>query len=110
MFSKNNLNTLMKQAQEIQKKMTKIQKEVSSIEVIGESGAGIVKVTLIGTNNCKKIEIDPILITKYDKEILEDLIVAAFNDAARRILELQKQKMSSISPDIPFSNELNIPS
>ncbi|XBC38624.1 MAG: YbaB/EbfC family nucleoid-associated protein [Buchnera aphidicola (Melaphis rhois)] len=109
MFSKNGLNNLIKQAQEIQEKMTKIRQEVSTIEVIGESGAGAVKVTLIGINNCKKIEIDSTLIIQRDKEILEDLIVAAFNDAIRRILDLQKQKMSSISSDIPFSNELNIP-
>ncbi|XBC40667.1 MAG: YbaB/EbfC family nucleoid-associated protein [Buchnera aphidicola (Nurudea yanoniella)] len=109
MFSKNGLNDLMKKAQKIQKKMAKIQEEVSSIEITGESGAGIVKVTLIGPSNCKKIEIDPKLITKNDKEILEDLIVAAFNDATRRILELKKQKMSAISSDIPFSNDLNVP-
>lgn len=108
MFSKNGLNGLMKQAKEIQKKVTQIQKEVSTIEVTGESGAGIVKVTLIGANNCKKIEIDSTLIVKHEKDILEDLIVAAFNDAVRRISELQKQKMSSISSDIPFSNESNI--
>ncbi|XBC38092.1 MAG: YbaB/EbfC family nucleoid-associated protein [Buchnera aphidicola (Floraphis choui)] len=108
MFSKTRLNDLMQQAQDIQNKMKKVQKEVSNIEVIGESGAGIVKVTLLGSRNCKKIEIDPTLIVKNEKEILEDLIVAAFNDATRRILELQKQKMSSISSDIPFSNDLNI--
>ncbi|XBC44273.1 MAG: YbaB/EbfC family nucleoid-associated protein [Buchnera aphidicola (Schlechtendalia peitan)] len=107
MFSKNGLNNLMKQAQEIQEKMKKMQQEVSNIEVTGESGAGIVKVTLVGANNCKKIEIDSTLIVECEKEILEDLIVAAFNDAIRRISELHKRKMSSISSEIPFSNELN---
>ncbi|XBC39145.1 MAG: YbaB/EbfC family nucleoid-associated protein [Buchnera aphidicola (Nurudea shiraii)] len=109
MFSKTGLNDLITQAQNLQKKMTKIQEEVSSIEIVGESGAGIVKVTLIGSNNCKKIEIDPKLIKENNKEILEDLIVAAFNDAVRRISDLKKQRMSTISSDIPFSNNLNIP-
>ncbi|XBC40155.1 MAG: YbaB/EbfC family nucleoid-associated protein [Buchnera aphidicola (Nurudea ibofushi)] len=107
MFSNNGLNNLMQQAQEIQEKMQRIRKEVSSIEVTGESGAGIVKVTLIGTNNCKKIEIDSTLIVKNEKIILEDLIVAAFNDAIRKMSELRKKKMSSISSEIPFNKELD---
>lgn len=109
MFSKNGLNNLMQHAQKIQEQMKKIQKEVSEIEVIGQSGAGAVKVTLIGSHYCKKIEIDSNLILENDKEILEDLIAAAFNDAVRKISEFQKQKMSSISSGMKFSNDLNLP-
>ncbi|BAO00754.1 YbaB/EbfC family nucleoid-associated protein [Candidatus Pantoea carbekii] len=92
MFSKDGLGNLMKQTQQIQDKMTKVQKEISAIEVTGESGAGLVKVTLNGTYSCKRIKIDPSLLEE-DKEILEDLIAAAFNDVIRRIEEIQKEKM-----------------
>ncbi|AAO27136.1 hypothetical protein YbaB [Buchnera aphidicola str. Bp (Baizongia pistaciae)] len=109
MFSKDGLNNLMQHAQKIQEQMKKIQQEVSEIEVTGESGAGAVKVTLIGSHYCKKIELDKNTILEHDKEILEDLITAAFNDAVRKISDLQKQKMSSISSEMKFSNNLNLP-
>jgi len=109
MFSKNGLNNLMQHAQKIQDQMKKIQQEVSEVEITGESGAGVVKVTLFGSHYCKKIEIDKNLILENDKEILEDLITAAFNDAIRKILEFQKQKMSSASSGIKLSNDLNLP-
>ncbi|MFP3013760.1 MAG: YbaB/EbfC family nucleoid-associated protein [Arsenophonus sp. NC-XBC3-MAG3] len=97
MFSKDNgLGNLMKQAQQMQEKMQKVQEEIANMEVIGESGAGLVKVTINGAHNCRRIEIDPSLITD-DKDMLEDLIAASFNDAARRIEEAQKEKMTNIS-------------
>ncbi|MGP1946631.1 MAG: YbaB/EbfC family nucleoid-associated protein, partial [Arsenophonus sp. ER-LPS3-MAG3] len=80
MFDKGGLDNLMKQAQQMQEKMKKIQEEISNIEVIGESGAGLIKVILNGAHNCRRIEIDPSLL-EDDKDILEDLISAAFNDA-----------------------------
>ncbi|MGP1953978.1 MAG: YbaB/EbfC family nucleoid-associated protein, partial [Arsenophonus sp. NC-QC1-MAG3] len=95
MFSKDNgLGNLMKQAQQMQEKMQKVQEEIANMEVIGESGAGLVKVTINGAHNCRRIEIDPSLITD-DKDMLEDLIAASFNDAARRIEEAQKEKMTN---------------
>ncbi|MGP1955292.1 MAG: YbaB/EbfC family nucleoid-associated protein, partial [Arsenophonus sp. NC-QC1-MAG3] len=84
MFGKDSgLGNLMKQAQQMQEKMQKVQEEIANMEVIGESGAGLVKVTINGAHNCRRIEIDPSLITD-DKDMLEDLIAASFNDAARR--------------------------
>lgn len=97
MFGKSGLNNFMKQAQKMREKITKVQEEISNIEVIGESGAGVVKVTINGAHNCKKIEIDPELIQRDEKEILEDLITAAFNDAIRCAEEMQKEKMGDIS-------------
>ena len=67
-----------------------MQEEIAQLEVTGESGAGLVKITINGAHNCRRIEIDPSLM-EDDKEMLEDLIAAAFNDAVRRAEELQKK-------------------
>ncbi|MFV9996437.1 MAG: YbaB/EbfC family nucleoid-associated protein [Arsenophonus endosymbiont of Dermacentor nuttalli] len=96
MFGKGGLGNLMKQAQQMQEKMQKVQEEIANMEVTGESGASLVKVTINGAHNCRRIEIDPSLIGD-DKEMVEDLIAAAFNDAARRIEEAQKEKMANVS-------------
>ena len=81
----------MKQAQQMQDRMQKMQEEIAQLEVTGESGAGLVKITINGAHNCRRIDIDPSLM-EDDKEMLEDLIAAAFNDAVRRAEELQKEK------------------
>lgn len=96
MFGKGGLGNLMKQAQQMQEKMQKVQEEIANMEVTGESGAGLVKVTINGAHNCRRVEIDPGLMAD-DKDMLEDLIAAAFNDAARRIEEAQKEKMANAS-------------
>jgi len=96
MFGKGGMGNLMKQAQQMQEKMQKLQEEVAVMEVTGESGAGLVKVTINGAHNCRRVELDPSLL-EDDKDMLEDLIAAAFNDAARRIDEAQKEKMAEIS-------------
>ncbi|MGR6438638.1 YbaB/EbfC family nucleoid-associated protein [Proteus mirabilis] len=95
MFGKGGLGNLMKQAQQMQEKMQQMQ-EIANLEVTGESGAGLVKITINGAHNCRRVEIDPSLL-EDDKEMLENLIAAAFNDAARRIEETQKEKMASVS-------------
>uniref|UniRef100_A0A3B0MKY9 Nucleoid-associated protein ARTV_2263 n=1 Tax=Arsenophonus endosymbiont of Trialeurodes vaporariorum TaxID=235567 RepID=A0A3B0MKY9_9GAMM len=96
MFGKGGLGNLMKQAQQMQENMQKVQEEIANTEVTCESGAGLVKVTINGAHNCRRIEIDPSLMTD-DKDMLEDLIAAAFNDAVRRIEEAQKEKMANVS-------------
>ncbi|WP_034912843.1 MULTISPECIES: YbaB/EbfC family nucleoid-associated protein [Erwinia] len=96
MFGKGGLGNLMKQAQQMQDKMAQVQEEIAALEVTGESGAGMVKVTINGAHNCRRVEIDPSLM-EDDKEMLEDLVAAAFNDAARRIAEEQKDKMAAVS-------------
>ena len=75
MFGKGGLGGLMKQAQQMQEKMQKMQEEIAQLEVTGESGAGLVKITINGAHNCRRIEIDPSLM-EDDKEMLEDLIAA----------------------------------
>lgn len=99
MFSggKGGLGNLMKQAQQMQTRMQKVQEEVAQMEVTGESGAGMVKITVNGAHNCRRVEIDPSLLTDDDKDMLEDLIAAAYNDASRRLDEAQKEKMSKVT-------------
>ena len=90
-----NMGELMKKAQKMQEEMQKAQEEFARAEVIGESGAGLVKVTMNGRHDVRKVEIDPSLLSE-DKEILEDLLAAAVNDAVRRIEASQKEKMSGL--------------
>ncbi|WP_392561968.1 YbaB/EbfC family nucleoid-associated protein [Orbus sturtevantii] len=99
MFSggKGGLGNLMKQAQQMQTRMQQVQDEIAKMEVTGESGAGMVKVTVNGAHNCRRVEIDPSLLTDDDKEMLEDLIAAAYNDASRRLEETQKEKMAQVT-------------
>jgi hypothetical protein len=96
MFGKGGIGNLMKQAQQMQEKMQQAQAEIALLEVTGESGAGLVKITINGAHNVRRVEIDPSLLAD-DKDMLEDLIAAAFNDAARRIDETQKEKMANVS-------------
>lgn len=108
MFTKNGLGNLMKQAQQMQEKISKIKQEITDMEVTGEAGAGLVKVTINGAHNCKRVEVDPSLL-KDDKEMLEDLAAAAFNDAERRISEAHKEKMASISTGVDLPPEFTLP-
>lgn len=96
MFGKGGMGNLMKQAQEMQERMQKMQEEISNMEVIGEAGAGLVKVTITGSHSVRRVHIDQSMM-EDDKEMLEDLIAAAFNDAARRIETAQKEKMNSLT-------------
>lgn len=109
MFKKNQFGNLMQKAQKMQENMKKIQQKMKSIIVKGESGAGLVKITLNGEHHCKTVEIDPSLFKEDEKEVIEDLIIAAFNDASRKIKEEQKKKMTELSGIIPFANNLNFP-
>ena len=101
MFGKGGLGGLMKQAQQMQE-------EIAQLEVTGESGAGLVKITINGAHNCRRIDIDPSLM-EDDKEMLEDLIAAAFNDAVRRAEELQKEKMASVTAGMPLPPGFKMP-
>lgn len=96
MFDKNNLSLLMKQAKQMQDKMNKMQGEIAEIEVIGKSGAGLVQITMNGVYNCRNVKLSSEILSD-DKEVLEDLIAAAFNDAVSKISEIQKEKMKSVN-------------
>lgn len=90
------MGDLMRQAQKIQEQLQKAQEELAKAEVTGESGAGLVKVTMNGRHDVKKVVIDPSLMQE-DKEILEDLIAAAVNDAVRRIEENSRNHMAGLT-------------
>ena len=96
MFGKGGMGNMMKQAQQMQERMQKMQEEIANMEVTGESGAGLVKVTLTGSHSVRRVELDDSLM-EDDKDMLEDLIAAAFNDAARRSEEAQKEKMAGVT-------------
>lgn len=102
------LGDLMKQAQQMQEKMQDAQNEVANVEVKGESGAGLVKVVMTGRHDVKNLNIDPSLLDE-DKEILEDLIAAAINDAVRKVEEATKDKMSSVTAGIPLPPGFKMP-
>ena len=108
MFGKGGLVGLMKQAQQMQEKMQKMREEIAQLEVTGEAGAGLVKITINGAHNCRRVEIDPSLM-EDDKEMLEDLIAAAYNDAVRRVDDLQKEKMESITAGMPLPPGFKMP-
>ncbi len=90
-----NMGNMMKQAQMMQERLQKAQAEIASMEVTGESGAGMVKVTMNGSHEVRRVEIDDSVFE--DKEIAEDLIAAAFNDATRRVEVQSKEKLSAVT-------------
>ena len=108
MFNKAGMGDLMKKAQEMQENMQKAQAEIANTEVIRESGAGLVKITLLGNHNVRKVDIDASLM-EDDKEMLEDLIAAAMNDAVRRIAEVNKSKMSGLTGGIDLPPGFKMP-
>ncbi len=101
MFNKGGMANLMKQAQQMQQNMAKAQEELASLEVEGQAGAGMVKVTMTCKHDVKRVTIDPSVMD--DKEMLEDLIAAALNDASRRVEQTTQDKMSG------FTAGLNLP-
>lgn len=91
-----NMQQLMKQAQEMQKKMAEAQAEIEESLVEGTSGGDMVKLTVDGNKNLKSITIDPKVCDPEDTEMLEDLIIAAFNDAGQKADELKQEKMGPL--------------
>ena len=100
MFNKGQLAGLMKQATAMQENMKKAQDDLAFVEVTAEAGGGLVKVTMTCKHDVKRIEIDPSLLTD-DKDMLEDLVAAAFNAAVRRAEEVSQEKMGKITASMP---------
>ncbi len=99
---------LMKQAQQMQENMKKAQEQLGQIEVEGQSGAGMVKVTMTCRNDVKRIVIDPSLLAD-DKDMLEDLIVAAMNDALRKAEQTASEKMGAMTAGLPLPPGFKLP-
>jgi DNA-binding YbaB/EbfC family protein len=105
---KGGMGNLMKQAQQMQAKMAKAQEELANMEVTGESGAGMVKVTMTGSHSVRRVDIDDSLM-EDDKEMIEDLVAAAFNDAVRRVEEQNKEKMGSLTGGMQLPPGMKMP-
>ena len=104
---KGNLAGLMQQAQKMQQEMQKAQEELASLEVTGEAGGGLVKVTMNGKHAVKRVQIDPSLFD--DQEMLEDIVTAAINDAVNRIAATTQDRMSDMTAGIPLPPGMKLP-
>jgi DNA-binding YbaB/EbfC family protein len=105
---KNQIAGLMKQAQAMQDNLKKAQDELGNIEVEGQSGAGLVKVTMTCKHEVKRVTIDPSLLAD-DKDMLEDLVAAAFNDGLRRAEQVSSEKMAKITAGMPMPPGMKFP-
>jgi hypothetical protein len=105
---KGGLGNIMKQAQQMQEKMQKAQEEIANMEVNGESGAGMVKIVMTGKHDVKRVTIDPNLL-KEDKEMLEDLIAAAINDANRKAEQATQEKMGGMADGMNLPAGFKLP-
>jgi DNA-binding YbaB/EbfC family protein len=108
MTMKDGFGGLMKQAQQMQDKMQKIQADIANSEVTGESGAGLIKITMTGRHDVKRVDIDDSLLSE-DKEVLEDLIAAAVNDAVRKVESNQQERMSELTAGMPLPPGFKFP-
>jgi nucleoid-associated protein EbfC len=105
---KGQLAGLMKQAQQMQENMKRLQEELASLEVEGQSGAGLVSVVMTCRHDVKRVRIDPSLLSD-DKDMLEDLVAAAVNDAVRKAEATTQEKMSSITSGLPLPPGMKLP-
>ena len=105
---KNQLAGMMKQVQSMQENMKKAQDQLALIEVEGQSGAGLVKVVMTCKNDVKRVSIDPSLLGD-DRDMLEDLVAAAFNDAVRKAEATTQEKMASVSAGLPLPPGFKLP-
>jgi hypothetical protein len=105
---KNQIAGLMKQAQQMQENMKRVQEELATVQVEGESGAGLVKVVMTCRHDVKRVAIDASLLSD-DKEMLEDLVAAAFNDAVRRVDATVQEKMGGFTAGLQLPPGMKLP-
>ncbi len=103
-----NMGNMVKQAQVMQQRMQKVQEEIAALEVTGESGGGMVKVTINGKHEARRVTIEPSVIGD-DREMLEDLIAAAFNDAAHKLESESQAKMSAVMAGMNLPPGMKLP-
>ncbi len=107
MLNKGGIANLMKQAQKMQENMAKAQEELTNLEVEGQSGAGAVKIVMTCKHDVKRVSIDPSVMD--DKEMLEDLIAAALNDANRRAEATSQERMGALTAGLPLPPGMKLP-
>jgi nucleoid-associated protein EbfC len=105
---KNQLAGLMKQAQTMQENMKKAQEELAAMEVEGAAGAGLVKVVMTGRHDVKRVSIDATLLAE-DKDVLEDLVAAAVNDAVRKVEAASQSRMAGMAAGLPLPPGFKLP-
>lgn len=102
-----NIAQLMQQAQKMQEGLQRAQEELAKLEITGSAGGGMVSVTLTGAKECRKVRIDPSILS--DQEMVEDLIAAAFNDAANKVDAESKTRMGSLTAGMPMPPGFKMP-
>ena len=105
----NDFNNMMAKAQEMQKKMQEMQESLANLEVEGTSGGGMVKVVMNCKNEIKKIDIDQSIINKDEKEVMEDLVVAALNDAKTKAEEKSQEEMKKLTGGLGLPPDMKMP-
>ncbi|MGQ7846289.1 YbaB/EbfC family nucleoid-associated protein [Granulosicoccus sp. 3-233] len=105
---KGGIGNLMKQAQKMQEDMQRAQEEIANMEIEGQSGGGLVKVTMNGQHELRKVSIDDSLVGD-DKDMLEDLVAAAVNDASHRLAEASKDKLSGLTNGMELPPGMKLP-
>ena len=105
---KGGIGNLMKQAQLMQENMKKLQEQLAQMEIEGQAGSGLVKVVMTGRHEVKRVTIDPKLLAE-DKDMLEDLVAAAVNDAVRKIEATTQEKMSAATAGLPLPPGMKLP-
>ncbi len=105
---KGGMGNMLKQAQKMQENMQKMQEEIANLEVQGQSGGGMVSVQMNGQNEVKRIVIDDSLLGE-DRDMLEDMIAAAVNDAVHKVKQMSQEKMSSVTSGIPMPPGFKLP-
>ncbi len=106
---KGGLGGLMKQAQKMQEDMQRAQAEIAAIEITGESGGGLVSVIINGQHECKRVNIDESLFADDDKEMIEDLVAAAFNDAVQKLAVTSKERMANVTEGMSLPAGMKMP-
>lgn len=106
---KGGLGNLMKQAQEMQANLQKAQEEIAQVEVTGEAGGGMVSVTMTGRHEARRVNIDPALFGEGDREMIEDLVAAAVNDAARKVEQATQEKMAGVAGGMNLPPGMKLP-
>ena len=105
---KSALAGIMQQAQKMQENLKKVQDELASLEVVGESGGGLISIIMTGKREVRKVSIDPSLLAE-DRDMLEDLLAAAVNDAVHKVDKMKKEKMNDITAGMPLPPGLQMP-
>ena len=106
---KGNIGNMMKQAQQLQANMQRAQAEIAALEATGEAGGGMAKVTLTGKHEARRVSLDPSIVSSDDKDMLEDLIAAAINDAVQKLERATQEKMASVMGGMQLPPGMKLP-